>query len=118
VAELALALPVDLRVRGLQTKRLLRQAVAPLLPADVVRGPKKGFVAPAAAWLRGPLEGFARDVLGSAGLYDARVALGLLDRHVARREDLSRPLWGLLALGAVARRPPLPSPARRPLEIR
>jgi asparagine synthase (glutamine-hydrolysing) len=118
VADLALALPVDLRVRGLQTKRLLRQAVAPLLPADVVRGPKKGFVAPAAAWLRGPLEGFARDVLGSAAVYDRRVALGLLDRHVARREDLSRPLWGLLALAlwhdAHLARPP----ARRLLEIR
>lgn len=119
VAELALALPVDLRVRGLQTKRLLRMAAAPLLPPDVVRGAKKGFVAPAAAWLRGPLEAFAREVLSSGGaLFRPGAALALLDRHVARREDLARPLWGLIALtlwhDAHLSRPP----ARRPLEVR
>ena len=102
VAELALALPVDARVRGLETKRVLRAAAAPLLPASVVRGPKRGFCAPAAAWLRGPLEELARDVLSPArvarqGLFAPAPVTALLDRHVARREDLSRPLWALLA---------------------
>ena len=123
VADLALALPAGLRVRGLETKRLLRRAAAPLLPPDVVRGPKKGFVAPAAAWLRGPLERFARDVLDPVvlerqGLVDGRAVAALLDRHVARRDDLARPLCGLMALtlwhDAPLSRPPL----RRPLELR
>ena len=39
------------------------RAAAPLLPAEVVRGPKRGFCTPVAAWLRGPLEPFARDLL-------------------------------------------------------
>jgi asparagine synthase (glutamine-hydrolysing) len=100
VAELAFALPVEHRVRGVATKRLLRRAAAPLLPPEVVRGPKRGFVAPTAAWLRGPLLPYARSVLaeGTHGLFDGGAALALLDRHVARREDLSRPLWGLMAL--------------------
>ena len=38
-----------------------------------------------------------------AGSHPAGVA-ALLDRHVARREDLGRPLWALLAFDAVARR--------------
>ena len=66
VAELAYALPVDARVRGLETKRVLRAAAAPLLPASVVRGPKRGFCTPVAAWLRGPLEELARDLLSPA----------------------------------------------------
>ncbi|MEA2234542.1 MAG: hypothetical protein QOD83_4358 [Solirubrobacteraceae bacterium] len=102
VAELALALPASARVRGLTTKAVLRDALAPLLPRSVVRGAKRGFCAPAAAWLRGPLEGLARDVLSPEtlrrqGLFAPAPVERALDRHVARREDLSRQLWALLA---------------------
>jgi asparagine synthase (glutamine-hydrolysing) len=102
VAELALALPTSAKLRGLQTKAVLRDAAAPLLPPAVVRGPKRGFVAPAAAWLRGPLLPLARDVLSEAtlrrqGFLRPAAVQALLRRHVERREDLSRPLWALLA---------------------
>jgi asparagine synthase (glutamine-hydrolysing) len=102
VAELALALPRPMRVRGLAKKRLLRKAVAPLLPNEIVRGRKQGFSIPAAAWLRGDLEPFAREVLSPEavsrqGFFRPEAVTALLDRHVARREDLSRQLWGLLA---------------------
>src|SRR4051794_35968252 len=43
VATLALALPTRLKVRGFSKKRLLRKAVAPLLPDSVVSGRKRGF---------------------------------------------------------------------------
>ena len=62
VTNLALALPTREKVRGLRKKVLLRKAVAPLLPARIVHGRKRGFSIPAAAWLRGELEPFARDV--------------------------------------------------------
>jgi asparagine synthase (glutamine-hydrolysing) len=99
VAELALALPTRLKVRGLAKKRLLRQAVAPLLPPTLVKAPKRGFSIPAAAWLRGPLVPLAREVLAAQTVVDTAAALAALDVHVAGREDLSRPLWGLLVLG-------------------
>jgi asparagine synthase (glutamine-hydrolysing) len=101
VASLALALPTRLKVHGWATKRLLRRAVAPLLPRSVVSARKRGFSIPAAAWLRGPLLPFARDALSTEnvtrqGLFEARTVSRLLDAHVAGQEDLSRPLWGLL----------------------
>jgi asparagine synthase (glutamine-hydrolysing) len=101
VAAFAHALPRPMKVRALQTKRLLRHAVAPLLPRSVVEGPKRGFSIPAAAWLRGPLLPLAREVLSpgalrSAGLFDPAVAGRLLDEHAARRDDHSRALWGLV----------------------
>jgi hypothetical protein len=37
-------------------------------------------------------------VLHGAQLVDRDVSLRLLDEHVARRDDHSRPLWGLLCL--------------------
>jgi asparagine synthase (glutamine-hydrolysing) len=102
VAEFALALPTSLKVRGLAKKRLLRRALAPLLPRQVVRGRKQGFSIPLAAWLRGPLEPFARELLSAEtlerqGCLDAATVTGLLDRHCSGREDLSRQLWGLMA---------------------
>lgn len=103
VAEFALALPTPLKVRGLAKKRLLRQALAPLLPKEVVRGRKQGFSIPLAAWLRGPLQPFARETLSAAtlerqGVLDPAAVTPLLDRHCSGREDLSRQLWGLMAL--------------------
>ena len=102
VAAAALRLATPLKVRGLAKKRLLRRALAPLLPAAILKGPKQGFSIPVAAWLRGPLQGFARETLAAEtiarqGWLDPAVVTGLLDDHCAGREDLSRQLWGLIA---------------------
>ncbi len=102
VTNLALALPTRHRVRGLRKKVLLRKAVAPLVPERIVRGKKRGFSIPAAAWLRGELEPFARETLSPEtlrrqGFFRPEVVSALIDRHVAGEEDLSRQLWGLLA---------------------
>jgi len=102
VAAMALALSTPLKVRGTAKKRLLRQALAPLLPKQVLRGPKQGFSIPVAAWLRGPLQPFARETLSAEtltrqGWLDPATVTGLLDDHCAGREDLSRQLWGLIA---------------------
>jgi asparagine synthase (glutamine-hydrolysing) len=103
VAGLAGALPTALKVRGLAKKRLLREALGPLLPREILHGRKQGFSIPLAAWLRGPLEPFAREVLAPAelrrqGYLDPAVVTALLDRHCRGREDLSRQLWGLMSL--------------------
>ena len=102
VADLALALPTRLKVRGLAKKRLLRRAVAPLLPASITRAKKQGFSIPAAAWLRGELQSFTREALSPAtiarqGLFDPVAVTRLIDRHVSGEEDESRRLWGLLS---------------------
>src|SRR5438105_6186535 len=102
VTNLALALPPRHKVRGLAKKVLLRKAAAPLLPREIAQGKKRGFSIPAAAWLRGELEPFARATLAPQtlerqGFFRAEPVHRLLDAHVAGREDLSRQLWGLLA---------------------
>ena len=62
----------------------------------------RGFSIPAAAWLRGDLEPFARETLSPEtvrrqGFFRPAEVTRLLDAHVTGREDLSRQLWGLLA---------------------
>ncbi|HSB40160.1 MAG TPA: asparagine synthase (glutamine-hydrolyzing) [Gaiellaceae bacterium] len=102
VAAFAQALPRRHRVSGLRKKVLLRKAVAPLVPREIVRGKKRGFSIPAAAWLRGELEPFARDTLSTEtlhrqGFFRPETVRELIDRHVAGEADFSRQLWGLLA---------------------
>jgi asparagine synthase (glutamine-hydrolysing) len=103
VASFALALPRDQRVRGWTKKRLLRRAAATLLPAEIVHGRKRGFSIPAAAWLRGPMAPFMRDVLAPSnlrrqGILDPAAVQQVIEAHLARREDLSQGLWGLMTL--------------------
>jgi asparagine synthase (glutamine-hydrolysing) len=102
VANFALALPTRHKVRGFRTKVLLRKAVEPLVPPGIARGRKRGFSIPAAAWLRGELEPFARETLSAErlrrqGFFRPEAVSRLIDSHVTGREDLSRQLWGLLA---------------------
>ena len=122
VTNLALALPARHKVRGLSKKVLLRKAVAPLLPREVVHGRKRGFSIPAAAWLRGELEPFARETLSAdtlrrQGFFRPEAVARLVDEHVAGVEDRSRQLWGVLAFTLwyerhVEREPPLLRSAR------
>jgi asparagine synthase (glutamine-hydrolysing) len=102
VTSFAFSLPARHRVSGFRKKVLLRKAVAPLVPEQIVRGKKRGFSIPAAAWLRGELEPFARETLSAEavtrqGFFDPQAVERVLDRHVRGEEDLSRQLWGLLA---------------------
>jgi asparagine synthase (glutamine-hydrolysing) len=102
VADFALSLPTRMKVRGFAKKRLLRMAVEQLLPRSIVRGKKQGFSIPAAAWLRGELQPFAREVLAPEnlrrqGFFRPETVGRIIDDHVARREDYSRQLWGLLS---------------------
>ena len=101
VAELALALNTRQKVRGFSKKRLLRKAVEPLLPKEIIRGRKQGFSIPVAAWLRGDLGPYARDVLSPEtierqGYLNPAAVTRVLDDHISGKEDLSRQLWGLL----------------------
>ena len=102
VTNFAFGLPAKHKVRGLSKKVLLRKAAEPLVPREVVHGRKRGFSIPAAAWLRGELEPFARETLSPEalrrqGFFQPQPVTRLLDEHVAGAQDWSRQLWGLLA---------------------
>jgi asparagine synthase (glutamine-hydrolysing) len=102
VTNFSLGLAERHKVRGLRKKILLRKAAAPLVPSELLGRRKRGFSIPAAAWLRGELEPFARETLSAEtlrrqGFFRPEAATRLIDDHVAGREDLSRQLWGLLA---------------------
>jgi asparagine synthase (glutamine-hydrolysing) len=95
------SLPNELKVQGQEGKYLLKKAMEPHLPHDVMYRPKMGFAVPLARWFRGPLRQRTRDgVLGSTlaetGIFDRRVLEHLVDAHQSGARDYSAPLWTTL----------------------
>jgi asparagine synthase (glutamine-hydrolysing) len=66
VLEFAAALPAEFKVRGKETKRVLKAAFAKELPKDVLQRRKAGFPVPYEAWLRGELKQQVEGTLLSA----------------------------------------------------
>lgn len=63
LVEFCLTIPPPLKLAGGRTKHLLREVMAPHLPAAVLERPKQGFGSPVRDWVRGPLREIARDLL-------------------------------------------------------
>ncbi len=98
VVEYVLRLPAHYKLGAWSTKRILRSALAGVIPQEILRRPKKGFGIPVAAWIRGPLRPLFEDLFSPASLARSGVlhppaTRALLDRHLAGGVDLRKPLW-------------------------
>jgi asparagine synthase (glutamine-hydrolysing) len=101
--EFAASIPATLKVRGKEKKWILREALRPWLPTEVLDRPKQGFSPPIAQWFRHDLRETAREVLLdpaslSRGYFRPEMVRGLLDRHAAGTSDESKRLWALFML--------------------
>ena len=109
LVELALRLPRAARIRGFERKRVLRRAMADLLPSAVLERPKRGFAVPLDRWFRTDLRPYADSMLGSAGArVRAHVSGAALDRvlieHQRGAAAHGHALWALLMLEVFLRR--------------
>ena len=97
------SLPDTFRVRGGQTKWILRQAMGGVVPDSILRRKKVGFRVPVSEWFRGPLKGYLLDALCSPGsrtrkYYDSTRLDALLASHAAGQQNHEKLLWALLNL--------------------
>lgn len=109
VVELAARIPLRRKFRRGHGKRILLETFSDLVPKAVRRRRKMGFGVPLDHWFRGPLAGFAREVLLDTrtldrGLFRAKVVENLLESHLAGLFDHSYRLWALLVLELWQRR--------------
>lgn len=105
VFEFAWSLPLDFKLRGNQTKWLLRQILYRYIPRELVDRPKMGFGIPLAQWLRTTLRGWAEsllepDQLRQQGYFKAEAVQNLWQQHLSGRRDFSAQLWTLLMFQA------------------
>jgi asparagine synthase (glutamine-hydrolysing) len=105
VAEVAAAIPIEMKIRGGQGKLILRKLLARELPSELFERPKAGFAVPVGDWIKGPLRPWAEELLdersmAQQGLFDApRIQRRWLD-HLAGTRDYSVSLWAILMFQA------------------
>jgi asparagine synthase (glutamine-hydrolysing) len=104
LAELAVALPIQWKMRGRQNKYVLRRLLERHLPARLFNRPKHGFSAPVEQWLRGPLREtvlaeLSSDQVRRFSLLDANVVNSTVSAFFAGRNGASPAgMWFLLQL--------------------
>lgn len=103
MVELAAKMPVDLKLKGLKRKYILKRAAEKLLPRDIVWRKKAGFGAPVRSWLRGPLRPMVEELLSensirNRGLFEPVEVRKIIDANQSGREDLNLQVFQLLTL--------------------
>jgi asparagine synthase (glutamine-hydrolysing) len=101
-------LPSTLKLKRGEGKYLLKKAMEPYLPRDIMYRPKMGFAVPLARWFRGPLKQRVRDSLldgriAESGWFNQDAIARIVEQHESGRRDHSTPLWTLLMYDAFLR---------------
>jgi asparagine synthase (glutamine-hydrolysing) len=102
ILEFAAALPPAFKVKGRETKRILKQAFLGQVPRAIIDRRKVGFPVPLDQWLQGDLRNYVQDTLLSRKAlsrgYFNRAQVAALVSASARGEPLSPQIFSLLAL--------------------
>jgi len=101
-------LPSSMKVHGQEGKWLLKRAMEPRLPREVLYRPKMGFAVPLERWFRGPLRERVREALlgerlVDTGFFDRNYLRHLVEQHESGLRDYSSSLWSLLMFDAFLR---------------
>ena len=103
LVEFAQRIPLAFKQRGAVGKWVLKKAMEPYLPGDVIHRPKSGFGAPLRRWLGGALRPLADELLSSAslqrrGLFDAAAVRSLREADAAGRVDAAYTILSLMCI--------------------
>jgi asparagine synthase (glutamine-hydrolysing) len=103
LVEFAAGLPTRMKLRGLTTKWILREAVRDVLPPEILTRKKMGFPVPFGVWMRGAWKDTARDVLLDArsrhrGIINPQAVEQLISGHAAGTTNGADAIWSLLNL--------------------
>ena len=109
LVEFAARMPSEYKQRGGTGKWVLKQAMAPYLPHEVIYRPKTGFGAPLRRWMKNELREVLGDLLSAEslkrrGLFDPVAVRRIIAADDAGRADASYTLLSLLCIEIWCRR--------------
>jgi asparagine synthase (glutamine-hydrolysing) len=103
VVEFAAHLPIEMKVHGSTTKRILREAAMLTVPPELLKRRKRGLSVPLAGMFRRELRAvveaeFDPARLDAEGFLDGAAVGRIVAQHTERRADRARAIFTLLAL--------------------
>jgi asparagine synthase (glutamine-hydrolysing) len=107
VVEWGVSLPRKYKIKGFETKHILKDVARSLVPAELIDRPKMGFGIPRAEWLRTGMREMVIDTLTDTtatqrGWFNANEVKKVIDTHMAG-EDKDNIIWPILMLELWAR---------------
>ena len=105
----AFGVPSELKLKNREGKHILKTALEPHVPKEILYRPKMGFSIPLRDWFRGPLRERVRaavtgPTLDETGWFNKSFLRSLIDQHQSGRRDNSTVLWSLLMFESFLRR--------------
>lgn len=109
LVDFAARIPLGVRQKGSVGKWVLKRAMEPYLPHDVIYRPKSGFGAPLRRWMRHELRPLVGDLLGPTavrrrGLFDPDAVQRLVQANQEGRVDANYTILSLLGIEVWCRR--------------
>jgi asparagine synthase (glutamine-hydrolysing) len=98
VVEYAWSLPNKYKIKGDQTKLILRKLLYRHVPRKLIDRPKKGFGLPIAEWMSGPLREWAEEFISTkalkdTGIFDYKLIRGHWLRFLKGDKRWAQPVW-------------------------
>lgn len=95
--------PTELKISNNTTKHILREAMRPWLPEEVLTQRKSGFSAPIDYWLANDLTDFVNEHLSEdqvkyRGIFEPKEVKRYIAEHRSGRKDWSMQIWQFLTL--------------------
>lgn len=103
VVALACRLPLSYKQHGREGKWILKKAMEPYLPREVIYRPKTGFGVPLRFWLRSPLRSVVEEILSPSsvlkrGLFDPDEVSQLIRWDQQGKVDGTYPIFALMCI--------------------
>ena len=107
VVEWGVSLPRKYKIKGFETKHILKDVARSLVPANLIDRPKMGFGIPRAEWLRTGMKEMVFETLtdttaSQRGWFNSAEVKKVIDTHMAG-EDKDNLIWPMLMLELWAR---------------
>ncbi len=103
LVNLAMSMPGEQKIRGRELKSIMKRALEPMLPKNILYRKKRGFGAPMGAWFKNELKPMmehllSTEVIQKRGLFKPSIVATMIEEHGSNQADRTDELMALINL--------------------